>query len=559
MNLTTFEAQISSVIVQRGRDYVSHVRNLEETEPDFWQAEVKGSYLYDVEIEIKHNTITHWSCSCPYDGYVCKHVVATLFNIRNTFSRDPNNSTLFTPKFTQVQPKRLTQQERVAQVLEQLPQEQLNRYLIELFKEHRDLQEQFLLRFEEHQDAHKVKKDFLASFQRLVDNHTDHDYMDYADTRNFAREAALLLNTLQQSKIAEIVKVDIYLHTIEAIEEVAQCSDDSNGELNGLLNDIAQALDSLSDALTEEQITELHQQLYALNKNLDYGLDSNFEELLHDLAVNRPHLQDYMIEKLQQSLMTASPTYQQQSIALKLERHLIDWGREEEAKQLTSKLITIPEFRERHLKQLLEQKNYDEAITLLTEGIQLATKEKQNHIIAKWRKYLITIAHETNNTELLRIELLNSFQESGYKLKDYLELRSTYEVEQWKTIKNTIYDSIPKHHTLQRADILQAENNISALYELVTKSNSLNLLKNHALLLSATYPNEIKQKYTHFITENLKYTGREVYEQAAKDLKMISLFPEGSALAKQLIETFNVQYKNRPLMVKLFNDLKRSL
>lgn len=59
-------------------------------------------------------------------------------------------------------------------------------------------------------------------------------------------------------------------------------------------------------------------------------------------------------------------------------------------------------------------------------------------------------------------------------------------------------------------------------------------------------PNEIKQKYTHFITENLKYTGREVYEQAAKDLKMISLFPEGSALAKQLIETFNVQYKNRP-------------
>lgn len=278
-------------------------------------------------------------------------------------------------------------------------------------------------------------KRFLASFQRLVDNHTDHDYMDYADTRNFAREAALLLNTLQQSKIAEIVKVDIYLHTIDTIEEVAQCSDDSNGELNGLLNDIAQALDSLSDALTEEQITELHQQLYALNKNLDYGLDSNFEELLHDLAVNRPHLQDYMIEKLQQSLMTASPTYQQQSIALKLERHLIDWGREEEAKQLTSKLITIPEFRERHLKQLLEQKNYDEAITLLTEGIQLATKEKQNHIIAKWRKYLITIAHETNNTELLRIELLNSFQESGYKLKDYLELRSTYEVEQWKTIK----------------------------------------------------------------------------------------------------------------------------
>lgn len=559
MNLTTFEAQISSVMVQRGRDYVSHVRNLEETEPDFWQAEVKGSYLYDVEIEIKHNSINHWSCSCPYDGYICKHVVATLFNIRNTFSRDPNNSTVFTPKFTQTQPKRLTQQERVEQVLEQLPKEQLNRYLIDLFKEYRNLQEQFLLRFEEHQDQYKVKKDFLASFQRLVDDHTDHDYMDYGDTRDFAHEASLLLNNLQQAKLAETVKVDIYLHTIQAIEEVAQCSEDSNGELNGLLSDIAQALDSLSDALTEEQITELHQQLYALNKNLDYGLDSSFEELLQDLAVNRPHLQDYMIEKLQQSLMTVAHTYQQQSIALKLERHLINWGREEEAKKLTSKLIMIPEFRERQIKQLLEQKNHAEAITLLREGIQLAIEEKQNYTIAKWRKYLITIAQETNDTVLLRAELLHSFQEAGYKLKDYLELRSTYAVEQWKTIKNTIYDSIPKHHTAQRADILQAENNISALYELVTKSNSLNLFKNYALLLSATYPNEIKQKYTYFITENLKYTGRDIYEQAAKDLKMISLFPEGRDLAKQLIETFNAQYKNRPLMVKLFNDLRRSL
>ncbi|WP_020561216.1 SWIM zinc finger family protein [Thiofilum flexile] len=560
MNLSNFEAYIDPIILRRGKDYITQVHRLEETEPSFWQAEVRGTYTYDIEIELQNSTISHWSCSCPYDlGSICKHVVATLFNIRNTLSRDSIDNAVFTPRHAQPQAKYITQQERVQILLAQLSKEQLTQYLINLFNDHRDLKEQFLLRFEEHKDTKKVKKDFIASFRRLAKDHTDDYYMDYINTSNFADEAEILLKSLSQAKLNPLAKIDIYINTIEVIGEIAEYTENGNSELEDLLHTIAQALELLSAYLTEESITTLHQQLYELNQNLDFGLGGSFNALLKNLATDRPHLQNYMLDELKKKVTTPNNSHYVQSDAQKLENLLLDWGRETEAQELTETLIAIPNFRERKVKELLEQKNYSEATVLLNEGIQLALANKQYHTTTQWRNYLIAIAKDTNNTELLRTELLNIFQETGYKLQNYLVLKSTYDTAQWDAIKNSIYTSVPTNYTLQRAEILKAENNIPALYELVMQSNNSSIVKSYAQPLSTIYPNEIKQKYADLITASLKNTGRDIYEQAVKDLQELSLLPEGRLLAKQLIGQFNTQYKNRPLMLTLFKTLNANL
>ena len=82
--IQSFEKYINSTILGRGRNYFNKglVSDLKE-EDGTWTSSVEGSYSeYDIEINFDKDKVIHWHCTCPYDGDVCKHVVATLYEIR---------------------------------------------------------------------------------------------------------------------------------------------------------------------------------------------------------------------------------------------------------------------------------------------------------------------------------------------------------------------------------------------------------------------------------------------------------------------------------------------
>lgn len=85
MRLDDFENEISPVIFQRGEDYYEDglVEELDETAPGIWCAVVAGTMDYETEVCVKDGEIVSWDCDCPYDGYMCKHVVAVLLKLRN--------------------------------------------------------------------------------------------------------------------------------------------------------------------------------------------------------------------------------------------------------------------------------------------------------------------------------------------------------------------------------------------------------------------------------------------------------------------------------------------
>ena len=86
LTLKNFEEQIGAVILQRGVQYYKQgaVTDLEETEDNVWEANAEGSDIYSLEIKIKGgNQVSEYVCDCPYDGGICKHVVAFLFAIRD--------------------------------------------------------------------------------------------------------------------------------------------------------------------------------------------------------------------------------------------------------------------------------------------------------------------------------------------------------------------------------------------------------------------------------------------------------------------------------------------
>ena len=85
MRLDDFENEISAVIFRRGEDYYENglVEDLEEVAPGRWNAVVEGTTDYETEVCIKNGEIVSWDCDCPYDGYMCKHVVAVLLAVRD--------------------------------------------------------------------------------------------------------------------------------------------------------------------------------------------------------------------------------------------------------------------------------------------------------------------------------------------------------------------------------------------------------------------------------------------------------------------------------------------
>src|SRR5258708_6067286 len=85
MSLTRMLASHFTRPVQsRGRNYYSAgAVQLNETSPRFVAATVRGSEMYDVELNLESNTV-HARCSCPFaNQYLepCKHIWATVLKV----------------------------------------------------------------------------------------------------------------------------------------------------------------------------------------------------------------------------------------------------------------------------------------------------------------------------------------------------------------------------------------------------------------------------------------------------------------------------------------------
>jgi len=86
MNLKDIQQNISSKIYERGQEYFEdgYVTEIQSLGNGKWVTEVEGNYDdYSVEVNIDDkNNIKSWHCNCPYDGDVCKHVVAVLLAVK---------------------------------------------------------------------------------------------------------------------------------------------------------------------------------------------------------------------------------------------------------------------------------------------------------------------------------------------------------------------------------------------------------------------------------------------------------------------------------------------
>jgi uncharacterized Zn finger protein len=103
LTLRNFETKIPGKILQKGREYYQNgaVSSLEETEKNVWEVEVQGNEAYELEIHLKKNgEVKEYFCDCPFEGPLCKHVVAALFAINETLGKPKSKEAKLPSKIT---------------------------------------------------------------------------------------------------------------------------------------------------------------------------------------------------------------------------------------------------------------------------------------------------------------------------------------------------------------------------------------------------------------------------------------------------------------------------
>lgn len=556
MNLSSLETAVDRTILQRGKNYTAFVSNLEETEPEFWQAYVEGTDSYDVEIQLAGDEVADWSCTCPYDhGPVCKHVVAVLLNIR---SQQQSGATKAVPTT-----KAPTKREQLEQLLTTLPRETLVDYLRQLLHGDRNLLDKFLLRYQPTvSGGEAVSKQYQQLFNNLVRQHSSHGLIEYDDASAFGDEVSGLLDTLSASSLPPIDRVEACFTIAEGIAGVANNIDDSNGELGTLMDAINHELATAYPHLPATAQPQLFQRVLAAHfdeRYRDFGLEDAFAELLKTWATDNQDYQDTYLQALDHSIQASTKDWWRDALLRQKLGLLKTWGRQADVEAVATAHMEIPEFRETFVQQAMEAKDFAKAKALLQEGILLAEQKGHPGTASKWRKYLLDIAYQLGDTPTIRAELERMFKESRYSLEPYQQLKATYTAEEWSAVRQHLYQLVPPAagYDQVRAYLLKEENDLPALFALLQDTSGAfektHLFKHYAPLLASQFPQEVTAQYASIIcTEVQGSTGRNIYERIIWDLKILQKMPGGEVMAQNLIRDFRNRYKTRKAMLEMF-------
>ncbi len=550
MNLDNFEQHINAVIMQRGRSYTQYVHNLEETEPEFWQADVQGTRTYDVEIQLDGKEISDWSCTCPYDGYICKHVAASLLNIRQQLRVKPTS------------PAQPTKRQQLDQVLNTLKREDLAAYIRQLLHDDRKLLDKFLLRFQVVTPTTEAPtKQYQQLFDKIARQYSSYDYIDEDAASAFADEVQELLDTLSASNLASAAKVEICFTIAQGIAGIANDVDDSNGELNSLMYSIKDELATAYPQLPTSEQAALFKRVLATqfdSRYSEYGLEDTFTKLLEEWAQHSETDQNIYLQALDKHVQSSPNDWRRDALLRQKMALLKTWNRLDEMEAVATTHMEIPDFRDTFIQKAIDAKDYDKARSLLQDGIRLAEQQKNAGTISRWRKRLLEIAYLQEDIPTIRTELEHLYQTSQYSLEHYRKLKATYPAEEWASAQQRLYGMIPvpRGYDSARAMLLQEENDIPALYELIKQPSipgqSSSLFKRYAPLLATAFPHEVKATYASQICDYLRdNTGRAVYERVIDELNVLAKMPDGANMAHNLVKDFCNRYKSRKAMVEM--------
>ena len=574
--LDNFESCVPYRILLRGEEYyeTGAVSELEEDSPGEWTATVEGTENYSVEISMDGKEIKSWYCDCPYDGEICKHVVATLLAIRDN-EKKVNRSAFSKVKVEVEEAVVIDETVDIQQLLSFANPQELSQFIYEYASMHSEFKTALLNRFMAKElSATSKEKDYRAEIQSVFNDsyynrksryHNRYDDFDCDWETVFNRMDIFLEKADFFLNVGNIdTTIDIALQTLRSIGE--------NYEDGLLYNDdlypsdyCEQAGDLLIKVIehpktTQKQKTAILQelgQLAKLSTYRDYDLYDIDELLMQiNLSIQPAEKALELIDKL---LEERKDTYDLYQIVLRKVNLLTGLHEEQKAADTIRQYIYLTEIREMEVDKLIASCQYDEAIRLLNEGIEIAEKEEHIGTVDEWLKTKLRIYEMTHQTS----DVINTcrllFVSGRDRLEYYSKLKTLVPKEEWKSfldtmMKETQFSKYFSFGENDEAEIYVREKDYERLFMLLlsVNYNQLKALMKYAHHLKNTHSEPLIAMYASLLNDYAEQNmGRNHYEFVAQALLCAKKLNGGQEAVKRLVAEFRIKYKRRPAMMEV--------
>ncbi|WP_195475112.1 SWIM zinc finger domain-containing protein [Bacteroides finegoldii] len=574
--LDNFESCVPYRILLRGEEYyeIGAVSELEEDSPGEWTATVEGTENYNVEISMDGKEIKSWYCDCPYDGEICKHIVATLLAIRDN-EKKVNRSASSKVKVEVEEAVVIDETVDIQQLLSFANPQELSQFIYEYASMHPEFKTALLNRFMAKElSATSKEKDYRAEIQNVFNDsyynrksryHNRYDDFDCDWETVFNRMDIFLEKADFFLNVGNIdTTIDIALQTLRSIGE--------NYEDGLLYNDdlypsdyCEQAGDLLIKVIehpktTQKQKTAILQelgQLAKLSTYRDYDLYDIDELLMQiNLSIQPAEKTLELIDKL---LEERKDTYDLYQIVLRKVNLLTELHEEQKAADTIRQYLYLTEIREMEVDKLIASCQYDEAIRLLNEGIEIAEKEEHIGTVEEWLKTKLRIYEMTHQTA----EVINTcrllFVSGRDQLEYYSKLKTLVPKEEWKSfldtmMKETQFSEYFSFDGNDEAEIYVKERDYERLFKLLSsiRYNQLEALMKYSYHLKDTHSEQLIAIYTSLLNDYAEQNvGRTHYELIAQALLCAKKLNGGQEAVKRLVAEFRIKYKRRPAMMEV--------
>lgn len=557
LTFANFKQIIPSQILTRGRDYYrkKQIADLSFDEEDsVWEAQVEGTELYDVRVELEASSALTTSCTCPYDmGEHCKHVAAVLYAIEEAY-----------PEFTAGKRRRAktksgpTRSEKLRNALVALDHDKLVEVLMEFAGKDKQFFSQLELRL-------GVTGSKPADYNRLVKDalrlgRGDYGYIDYRGSTRAARkldELFVMAETLRREGDAERA-LAICQAVVENVIPVMNEADDSNGDLSA---SISQAVEEMRECAGQLGASARSSLLafclgQAQSGNIT-GFDLQYD--LFDLAGDlvRTEADRTMLFDVLQAHADRSRSYgfsYARDYAADLMADVIErLDGEAAAMAYIQANIHVDAIRRRLIERYQKEGKTTAAKQLAEDGITLSRQKGLLGLVLDYQDLLLKTAQAEGDREAIIRHAEPLWLHSGRE--EYFNLlKQNVPAALWGGFLEKLRREVRTPE--QMAWVYEREEMWNDLLALASNPGNEQVLEHHHRQLGAKFPTEMIALYERRVARLLDdgAGGRSVYQRIVEALRRIRDLGE-PAKTKALVESIRARYPKRRALIDELNQL----
>lgn len=576
LTLKNFEIRLNETILKRGKQYYEDdaVTELEEAGKNIWQAEVTGSTTYTVELKlVNKNKIEEYSCDCPYDGDICKHVVAVLFLLREELAKTP------------IQAKQPGKPD-FKTLLQKISLEEYQEFMLAHAAKDKNFRSVFELWFADKDSRIDTGKKYTDLVKSIIRKNTTQGYIDYRAANSLANEIHKLLDRGDDLILKHNFR-DAFVLARAALKEVIELiaySDDSNGSIGDIISRVIQLIGNTAEAqgvaiTLKEEIFNFIQTALSDPLYFDYG-DFGYEMLniYQRLAIQLNKEEAFLnyIDARLTKLSAEEHAYRKNAFLVLKIGFLKAIGKGDEIAMLIQQNLDIVEIRQGEVDSAIDKKDFPLAKKLIAEGIKIARQKGHPGIISKWEEELLRIAVLEEDKETIRHYTKYFAFDRWFNRDYYIQWRKTFTAAEWKeVIEKYIEEKINQTEQQYQknkgkvwyspdlllldslAPIYVEEKYWDRLLALISKEADLDRILQYHDHLVKEYPSELLAIYLPAFERKGDTAGnRGEYANLASKMKtVIKSIPEGKEKIIAVARNLNQKYPRRPAMVEELNKV----